>query len=122
MSYSYDDCGYADVYKDTVRKARKQHKCTACSKPILPGHYYVSHFSVNEGQADTIKRCGACELTFQHLKEIGKKVGMFPAPALDCGLDYEEEWGTEPPDDIADLVFLSPEESGQLLAPKKEDK
>lgn len=125
MSLSCDDGEPCAVHRHKVMKARKQHKCSACSAPILPGHYYANVFAVSDGGADTIKRCGSCETTWQHLYRLCQahnkahpyNDSLYPDETLSCGLKYEEEWG-DLPDDIAALPLLGSDERGSLLAPK----
>jgi hypothetical protein len=105
------------VYNETVRKARKEHTCSACRLPILPGHYYASVFLLYDGDAETIKRCGSCQTTHLHLRKLGDPHGMWPNEKLNCGKSYEGEWDEEPPEEIAALPFLNAENRGLLLAP-----
>lgn len=115
MSYSYDEC--YEVHEESVRKARKEHVCCACKLPIRAGDYYASVFIVFDGRTQFYKRCGACQKTHLHLRELCKDRDMWPREDLSCGLDYEEEWETEPPDEIAALPLLSADERGALLKP-----
>ena len=117
MSYSYHDAEDPDVCRCVTRRARVAHVCSACGATISHGHYYTSTGVVWEGTAETIKRCGSCELTYRHLVELGSTRGMAPDLKLACGLDYAEEWETEPPEDIARLPLLTDAERGALLAP-----
>ena len=115
MSYSYSDT--YDVYQEDIRKARKEHECSACELPIRPGDYYCAVFVVFDGKSKQFKRCGACQTTHKHLRELCEPNEMWPKEDLSCGLDYEEEWDSEPPDDIAALAFMSADERGALLKP-----
>lgn len=117
MSYDAREAGTAAASSYAVRRARKHHTCSACGATIAPGHYYTSTGIVWEGTAATTKRCGSCELTYRHLVELGRPHGMHPREELDCGLDYAEEWETDPPEHIARLPLLSDAERGALLAP-----
>ncbi len=124
MSESCDET--CTVHRHKIVTARKEHKCSACRSVILPGHRYASVFTLFEGEADTIKRCGSCEVTWQHLKKLcdghndqheNRGDSLYPREDLGCGKDYEEEWG-DIPDDIAALPLLSADERSALLAPK----
>lgn len=126
MSYSIEAWDTYTVYCETVRKARKAHKCSACRVVIRPGDYYCNVALVHDKKAKSLKRCGACQLTHLHLRERCAAKGyssnyerMWPDERLGCGLDYEEEWGEEPPDEIWRLPLLGPDERGALLAPKE---
>jgi hypothetical protein len=114
MSYHIDDCEPCDYHKSKIRKARKQHKCTACGRAIKPGHYYRYVTGKFDDHVYTVKRCGACERTYQHLQKVGDGE-LIPDENLDCGLDYQEEHRQPPPPEIAKLPFLSDDEAGALL-------
>lgn len=115
MSYSCDDGEPCEWYRDKLVRARAEHQCTACSRLILPGHTYSLTTLKCDGEIHRHKRCGACELIYRHLVKIGAG-DMRPMENLDCGLDYEEEWGDEPPDEVAALAFMTDEEAGRALA------
>lgn len=121
MSGESDEC--CTVHRVTVRKARKQHACSACKAAILPGHYYADVFILVGDGAEKYKRCGSCEQTWRHLDakccEHNRRTGssLFAYEDLSCGLSYEDEWG-DLPDEIAALPLLSSDERGALLAPK----
>lgn len=51
----------ATVYRDTIRTARKAHRCDCCPATIQPGEKYVSHFSITDGDAYSAKRCLPCQ-------------------------------------------------------------
>lgn len=118
MSYECD--GTYDLYKETIVKARKQHKCCACALPILPGHYYCRVFTIADGDPTTYIRCGACQKTHEHLRAVCRASDPFlwPDERLACGLDYLEEWCADPPEDIQAMPLLSAAERGALLQPK----
>lgn len=57
----YSD-GYCTVYEPkTIKKSRKEHKCSDCFKVIPCGDSYESIFTVYEGEADTWKICRKCK-------------------------------------------------------------
>ena len=114
MSYESDE--YYKVYREEIRKARKQHTCDACKRAILPGHMYCSLYTVDDEGTQSIKRCGACQKTHEHLRALCRQSNrnMWPDEKLGCGQRYTEEWG-DIPDDIAALAFLSDDEAGKLL-------
>lgn len=111
---------YPAVYKSETRKARKQHVCHACGDTIMPGHQYVYIFSVYDGDTDETRRCARCEAIHSHLREkcnaeraqrrMAGKEQRWPADALNCGEDYAENWGHDPPPEIAALAFALPGE------------
>lgn len=112
-----------EVYRCTVRRARKTHKCYACGRKIHSGQKYSYTFVVSEGEQYKIKRCGACEITYRHLDKLCREHNesehstdwLVPELDLSCGLAYAEEWGGPPPEHIARLPFLTDDEAAQLL-------
>ena len=118
VSYSCEET--YDVYRETVRKARKEHTCSACKETIRKGELYCSVFTVFDGVTDSLKRCGACQTTHKHLRAViydrdYDHDQLWPDERLNCGMSYEEEWG-DCPADIAALAFVTSEERGKLLA------
>lgn len=107
-----------EFYKTRNIKARKQHQCDACKASIPAGAYYNQTAAKFDGELESFKRCGRCELIYRHLEERMKREGDYdevPAWLLDCGHDYQERWEQDPPDDIAALAFMTDEEAGMLL-------
>lgn len=51
----------AEVWKETTRKARKDHQCRCCKRTIRKGEEYVVVFSIFEGEADSQKCCAHCD-------------------------------------------------------------
>jgi len=124
VSDSCDD--YCTIHESTVRKARKEHACSACATRIMPGHYYRHVFTLFDRDVAVFKRCGACDATWHHLKRLcderndwDRGANLYPREDLSCGLSYEEEWG-DLPDEIAALPMMGDDERGRLLAPKEE--
>lgn len=114
MSYDTNDLDTYAVYDEVYRRARKTHRCQACGLTINPGERYASVHAVWAGSAETIKRCGRCQTIHEHLKQQGNG-DTWPDERLDCGLDYEEEWGEPPPLEIQAVVFATSEEASALL-------
>ena len=118
MSESCDE--YCTIHEKTLRKARKEHDCCACGRVIRPGQRYANVFTVYDGNAETFKRCGACEATWVHLLSLCERLNretcdnLYPREDLGCGLKYQSEWG-ELPDEIARLAFMTDEEASALL-------
>lgn len=59
---SCEDADPNPVWREQVRRARKQHKCCECVVPILPGQRYRhgSGISAN-GDAFSLKWCCSCD-------------------------------------------------------------
>lgn len=111
MSYEAGDA--YDLYKETERKARKEHRCDACGVLIKPSDRYTHVTHIYDGRARSLKRCQCCQLTHLHLRELCFECGdMWPDERLNCGLRYESEWESEPPEHIQALAFgILPDES-----------
>jgi hypothetical protein len=104
MSHEID--GYYAVYDETPRRAAKEHRCSACRETIAKGETYTVVNIVQEGTAETVKRCSRCQAIHEHLRVLSPD--MWPAERLDCGEEYREHWGKEPPEHIAALAFWRP--------------
>ena len=108
----------ADVCHRETRRARKPHQCDACDREIKPGELYCRDAILYDGEWSAVTRCACCELIYQHLSQRIRKGGdwdEFCDPELNCGHDYEERWGEEPPPEIAALAFMTPEEAQERL-------
>lgn len=99
----YFDERYA-VYSETCVTAVKSHDCSACGIAIPKGGRYYRVAWVFNGSAGGVKRCLACQVTHEHLRELCESE-QWPDEKLSCGLDYKEEWDSEPPPEIAALAF-----------------
>lgn len=107
MSHCVDE-RYA-VYSETRRRAIKTHKCSACKETIQRGHTYHVIAIIFEG-VESLKRCERCQKIHLHLRGLGDG-DMWPDERLNCGEEYKEHWGREPPPDIAALAFALPGET-----------
>lgn len=116
MSVDTFDAEPWDVYSGVqIRRARKDHFCSACGETIHRGDLYSYTFGVFDGATEQVKRCARCELIFRHLDSL-----TGPDEAVDrelnCGHTYEYRHGEPPPEDIAALAFaLRIEAQAQLL-------
>lgn len=61
--------GYCDVWRETERTARKEHKCSSCGLLIIRGDKYIEHFDIYDGETNRSKCCMACDAD---RKEFGK--------------------------------------------------
>jgi len=114
MSHSVDD-QYAE-YIETLVCAETEFRCDACREPVAIGHCYwrveaVIHeadpeWDVEE-EIETHLRCIRCQTIHVHLRELGEKYEVWPSERLDCGEEYTEHWGKEPPPEIAELAFVT---------------
>lgn len=111
MSHAIDE--HYKAYVETLRCAAKDHTCDACDEPISKGHRYYAISWIFYGPG-SCKRCLRCQAVHVHLRTLDP-YEMWPAEKLDCGEEYTEHWGKEPPPEIADLAFKTPEELQILL-------
>ncbi len=65
-----DDDGPA-LFKEDMVKAKKQHKCCECCKPINPGDVYEYAFGVWGGDAGSFHTCEKCSDLRQSLIAAG---------------------------------------------------
>src|ERR1700761_8053528 len=106
------ECGdeYSTIWREDVRRARKDHKCSACNETIRRGDLYSYTFSLFDGDTEEIKRCARCEVMYRALLKLHTGSDVTVAPCLDCGHDFQEVFRKEPPPDLARLAFLTPSE------------
>lgn len=52
--------GYAEVWREVPRIARKPRECWCCDSLIAAAQPYLSHFSVYDGRASNEQLCVAC--------------------------------------------------------------
>ncbi len=95
-----------EVYREQPRRAAKEHICSACGETILKGHMYCSVGWVFDGSAGGVKRCLRCQKIHEHLRGLGDH-DMWPDEKLNCGEEYTQHWGVEPPPDIEALAFVT---------------
>lgn len=109
MSGDVDEIAAAG--SEVLRKARKEHCCTACKETIRVGDYYFVISMVHDGSASSWKRCWRCQKMHLHLRTLGDPgEQIWPDEQLDCGEEYEQHWGFPPPAEIAALAFVTAEE------------
>lgn len=112
MSHSCD--GTYEVYDERRRRARVEHRCHACKEPIRVGDLYCVTFIVFEG-VESVKRCLRCQAIHEHLRD--KSPDLWPDERLNCGEEYRQHWGEEPPAEIAALAFVTADEMQRRAAP-----
>jgi hypothetical protein len=108
MSHHYDET--YEVYNERERKARKTHECAACKELIPAGAAYTVVFILFDGDPESLKRCARCQTIHEHLRDLGDSE-QWPDERLNCGEEYKQHWGVEPPPEIARLAFLLPGEA-----------
>jgi hypothetical protein len=83
-----------DVWRETRRRAVKEHLCSCCRRAIPPGEDYLVHFSLFDGDTHSAKCCAECERDRQEFARAHQ--GTLCAP------DYL-------PDLIAECISEEPE-------------
>lgn len=108
-----------DFERDATHVARKEHKCCACKEAIKPGHTYTKITLGFEGKVNEHKHCLRCRAMFDALQKkcLAASDGEeCAALRLNCGHEYKEKWGEDPPPELAELAFLLPgEKPGALI-------
>ena len=118
MSYSRgwppvcENDDYAPLLRDSWHRARKEHRCFACREMIRVGDRYHSVAQVTDGEFDVYKHRARCWAMCNAILEAGAEAVQWD---LHCGESWEDAFGGPPPDDVARLAFLSPDE-GQEIA------
>lgn len=110
MSRSCDET--YNVYDETWTLARKEHDCVACELPIRKGDRYMRAVAIHNGRVNVYKRCARCQFLHEFLRGMGRDSyeALWPDERLNCGEDFEEHWGSPPPDFVAELAFWLPGE------------
>ncbi len=104
MSHAVEE--YYRVYGETPRRARKPHVCDACLETVPARGAYTAVFLVHpDGRTEALKRCSRCQTIHEHLRTLAP-ADMWPDERLQCGMDYEEEWGPLPPEMVAAAFAL----------------
>ncbi len=119
MSIDCSDGDHADVDTERRIRAAKEHRCDACKEPIERGHLYVRHTLIYGGTVDVTLRCLRCDAIYQQLVLIHREYNKshrnsgdrdWPDLALNCGHEFKERWGREPPPELQRLAFMTPQE------------
>jgi hypothetical protein len=86
---------YCTVWRETERKARKQHECSCCRRRIGPGENYIVHFSICHGDVTDEKCCGDCEADRAEFANahggFRTSPGYFPDQVAACITEGDEE-------------------------------
>lgn len=115
------ECGddYPSVHSSGIRRARVEHKCSACSETIRRGDRYHYTFIVFDGEPDETKRCARCEVMYRALVAKHRGIEDFTCdPELKCGHTWEENFDDPLPPEMARLAFVTADEAQALLGPE----
>lgn len=110
-----------DAYKESWRKANKEHKCCACGEAIRKGDRYHYVSGIWDGEPSWFKHCARCWLMYEAIvgnSDHGDEGQV--VLTLDCGMSWEEVFDEPPPPKVAALAFLTPEEGQQLVTERIE--
>lgn len=58
------------VFRQYTRKAKKEHQCCECRRPIMPGSHYQYSSGIWDGSAHDYKQCLNCSLVFNSATDI----------------------------------------------------
>ena len=100
-----DSC---DVWDRTVRRARRERRCSGCRSIIASGDLYARTGVLYDGSWSDVAHCGRCDRLFrmsaQHIAAPGDA-------EFACGETWED-----PPPEVAALAFVTPSEASEMLA------
>lgn len=89
-SYDYDEV--ATLFNVVVRRARKQHKCCECRRPIEKRFVYAHISILFDGRWSDHKQCGDCMEAFAMAEEFG-------CPYVEgLAMEINESWSHYRPD------------------------
>lgn len=80
MCFDYD--GYCEVWNESIRKARKEHRCIECGGTIQVGESYQYVFSVYEGNATTDHTCMKCVAIRAEVQRVEESHGCHGSEAI----------------------------------------
>lgn len=80
-----------DVYRETVRRARKPHRCCECSRTIAAGERYQYASGVWDGRGDAFKTCIRCAALRRAVVEVDEACPVF-GDLIGGALPYFYRW------------------------------
>ena len=81
-----------EVWCETPRYARKQHRCFCCNGSILRGEQYIVHFSVYDGRPTSEKMCFECDKAQREFANAHDGIRHVPSAFLEVLFEcYNEE-------------------------------
>ena len=87
----YDDSESTTFYAESIRRARKPHKCDECGREIGKGEQYQHVSAKWGGYVQTVKTCSHCQVLQQWLqKECG---GFVHHAIVDDAKEHVVEYG-----------------------------
>jgi len=112
MSGEEDWGDQCEVYSSvTWPRARMPHRCAACHETIRRRDVYVRTFIVCDGEPNVYRHCLRCAAILDALDRAGAEAVDI---RLNCGHIWDEHYGP-PPDALARLAFLTPDEAQREL-------
>ena len=102
--------GTCDIWNETVRTARKAHRCFGCkAETIRPGDRYVETRTLFDGSWEGWKHCMRCHAMWKAIHAVAD-FDEHIDPGLDCGETWESAGRGVLPERIAALAFWLPGE------------
>jgi hypothetical protein len=90
-SIDSSDYGVGELYSETIRKARKEHKCCECHETIKAGNLYEVAKALWDGTWGSYKTCITCRTIRNHYCPSGFALGELAEQIREClGFDYRE--------------------------------
>lgn len=105
------DLEYAEHSESVCRRARKDHRCSACGNTIPKGHkYHIEKlFLGHNGGIDMYKHCVRCSMMYELLRRTAR-----PGDLIDLTLDCGEVWDGPEDSPFQLLAFLTPEDGQRV--------
>lgn len=109
-AYEYPDWGgeYAEVWREGIVQARKEHTCCECSAVIQPGERYGQATAISRAEGlEVYRRCPACLILAELVATLTEYCPLWGALDIEVdGLDlpspheHRQQWeaaGSPPP-------------------------
>lgn len=114
MCFDHDE--FADVWRESHPKARKDYKCVECCRPIKKGEVYHCMRSLFEGSWTNTRECAKCEHARALVQQVETDRGCVGneaiCPFYELGEAISEDndgYGLIKRDDDNDLLYARPE-------------
>jgi len=85
-----DDCGWTNLGQ-TIRCARKRHRCYECSRTIEPGERYEDARGVGDGRVTVMRSCAHCIAARSWLDAVCRGY-LWGGVWDDLQQHWDEEW------------------------------
>lgn len=102
------------MQSDTHPRARKEHRCDGCDETIRRGDRYLRCFGVWDSEPSVWKYCLRCECVINAIMSQPGNDGFMHG--FECGHSWEDVFESDPPEHVARLAFMTPDEAQKELA------